>query len=274
MNFEESNSFVEEMERTNKKKKNVLAVIIACAILVVILFGLISYLKYQDSLKLKMFIDGNQINISSTLLLESDGKKYMSIKELANMLGYSYKNGEYKSYNEDPNSCNFSTDYEVVSLSADSNTFTKYILDKNSLVNIAGLEDEEALQSQLFFMDNTTGQQNINIEVASENESQETFSISEPIKNINNELYVSFDELPRVFNVQLDVSNPNRIRVYSLNNLIISGSQNAEKLGYSQISNIYENLTAIADNMLIVGDGTNYGVVSLVNGQEIVSLKY
>ncbi len=273
MNFEESNRFVEQMEKNNKNKKTVLTILIICAIVVVILVGIIGYIKYQDSLKLKMFVDNKQVPISSTLLLEDNGVNYMNIRELANALGYSYQKGEYKNYTEDENSCYLSSSYEIVSMSADAKSVTKYILNKNT-DNLMDDNTENIVERQLVTVDNTTGEQRVNIMVESENETAETLPLTEPIRYINNELYVPFSELPRIFNVQLDLSETNRIRVYSLKNLIQLALQTATKLGYKEVSNSYENLTAMIDNMLVVGDGTNFGVVSLANGQEIISLKY
>lgn len=276
MNLEESNSFVERMEKNNKNKKTVLTVLIICAILIVILIGMISYFKYQDSLQLKMFVNDKQVPISSTLLLQENGKNYMNIRELANLLGYSYQKGEYKNYTEDANSCYLSSSYEIVSMTADSDTVTKYILNENR-VSVDEDESENAVNNtntQLITTDNTTGEQTVNIKVESENETPETFAVAEPIKYINNELYVPFSELPRLFNVQLNLAEQNRIRVYSLQALLPLAVKTATNLGYSEVSNSYENLTAMIDNMLVVGDGTNFGVVSLANGEEIISLKY
>lgn len=276
MNLEESNSFVERMEKNNKNKKTVLTVLIICAILIVILIGMISYFRYQDSLQLKMFVNDKQVPISSTLLIEDNGKNYMNIRELANMLGYSYQKGEYKNYTEDANSCYLSSPYEIVSMTADSDTVTKYILNENR-VSIDEDEQQNTVnntKTQLITTDNTTGEQMVNIIVESENETPETFAVAEPIKYINNELYVPFSELPRLFNVQLNLTEQNRIRVYSLQALLPLVVKTATNLGYSEVSNSYENLTAMIDNMLVVGDGTNFGVVSLVNGEEIISLKY
>lgn len=278
MNFEESNSFVEEMEKNNKNKKTVLVVLVICAVLIVLLLGLISYLKYQDSLKLKMFIDDTQVPITSTLLLQDNETNYINIKELSNMLNYSYKKGEYKSYTEDENSCTLTTPYEIVSITADSETLTKYIKNENGVSNSQDksttANENTVVNNQLITVDETTGEQSINIVVELEDETPETFTINEPIKYINNELYISFAELPRIFNVSLDLSQKNRIRIYSLNYLIGSATQIATQLGYSEVSNTYENLTAMVDNMMVVGDGTNYGVISLQDGKEIISLKY
>ncbi len=62
--------------------------------------------------------------------------------------------------------------------------------------------------------------------------------------------------------------------IASIPNLVPTIIKLAENAGYSEVSNIYENLMAIADDMLIVGDGAQYGVISLKDGKEIISLKY
>lgn len=279
MNLEESNSFVEEMEKNNKKKKKVITVLIICAILIVILLCLIQYLKYKDSQVLKMFIDDTQAPISSTLLVQDENTSYMNVRELANMLGYSYQKGEYKNYTEDSNSCYLKNQYEIISMTAESSTVTKYIMNENApqldedgnVISNNTVEQTATAQTEDA---NMTQNQTISVMVESENETPETFVVEEPIRYINNELYISFAELPRIFNVQLDMSKTNRIKLYSLNYLIASATQIASNLGYSQVSNTYENLTAMVDHMLVVGNGNNYGVVSIENGQEIISLKY
>lgn len=277
MNFEESNSFVEEMEKNSKRKKKVLIVLIICAIMIVVLFGMISYIKYTDSLKLKVYVNNNQVNISSTLLIEDEQDTYINVKQLAGMLDYSYQKGGYKEYTEDTNACYLKSEYEIVSMTADSNIATKYIMNHHGVSDTtqnAEESNQNEINNQLIVVDEKTGQQSINILVNSEDETAETFTIENPIKYINNELYIPFSELERLFNVELDLSTKNRIKIYSLNLLMESAPKIATDLGYSEVSNIYENLTAMIDDMLIVGNGTNYGVISLEDGHEIISLKY
>ncbi len=270
MNFEESNQFVEQMEKNNKNKKTILTVLIICAILVVVLLGIMGYVRKKDAAQLKMYVDDKEVKISSSLLLQSeDGTQYMNVRELAELLGYSYQKGEYKNYTEDARSCYLRTAYEIVSMSANSNTVTKYILNEN-----ARTSTEEEISKDLILVDEETGKASINIVVDSENETEEIFAIDQSIQYINNELYVPFTELAKIFSVQLNVSQANRIRIASIPNLVPTIIKLAENAGYSEVSNIYENLMAIADDMLIVGDGAQYGVISLKDGKEIISLKY
>ena len=273
MNLEESNSFVEQMEKNNKNKKTVLTVLLICALLIVILVGLIVYMKYQDSLKQKVFVDNKQVAFSQNFLKTQGNINYINIKELSNMLGYSYQKGEYKNYTEDANSCYLRTPYEVVSMIADENTVTKYILNEKPEVTEDTKKDENTVSTDLI-VTNEASEQALNIVVNSEHEAQETISIEEPIRLIDGELYMAYSEVPRMFNVSLDVSQENRVRIYSLDSLAVSAAQYAEKAGYAEISNIYENLTAIADGMIVVGDGRNFGVVDVATGKELISLKY
>lgn len=270
MNFEESNQFVEQMEKNNKNKKTVLTVLIICAVLVVILFGIIGYIRGKDAALLKMYVDDKQVKIYSSLLLQKeDGTQYMSVRELAELLGYSYQKGEYKNYTEDAQSCYLRTPYEIVSMSANSNTVTKYILNENARTSTG-----EQVSKDLILVDEETKNQSINIVVDSENETEEIFSIDQPIEYVNNELYVPFTELAKIFSVHLNMAQANRIRIYSIPGMVQTITKFAENAGYSEVSNIYENLMAMADNMLVVGDGAKYGVISLKDGKEVISLKY
>lgn len=274
MNLEESDAFVEEMEANDRKKKNVLMIIISCAVLVVILLMLIMYLSYEDARKFKLFIDGNVINNYSTIILNkkgniesSDPDYYINIEQLAKSLGYTYQNGEYKSYTEDKDSCYIRTPYEIVSMKANSKNFSKYIQNK---VKDDSEEDEKSSDDEKKEKSNS-----VEIDIYSKDETQKIFYIDKPIEKIDGSLYAPISEIPTIFNVQLDTSEKNRVKIYSLDNLINNYSTKiATNYKYSTVSNIYENFTAMADDMLVVGDGTNYGVVSISTGKEIISLKY
>ena len=82
MNLEESDKFVEQQRKTEQKKKIVLASIVLCAILVALLIILIIYIQYQDSLKLKMYVDGNQVKITANMLKQDGDTSYVNIAKL------------------------------------------------------------------------------------------------------------------------------------------------------------------------------------------------
>ena len=127
MNLEESDKFVEQQIQTEKKKKVVLFSIVLCAILIALLLIMIIYIQYQDSLKLKMYVDGKQVPIGSDLFKQEGDTTYVNIKSLSETLGYTYTKGEYKKYNEDEKSCYVKNNLEIVAMTADKKTMVKYI---------------------------------------------------------------------------------------------------------------------------------------------------
>lgn len=258
MNLEESDKFAERQRQTEKKKKVVLLSIVLCAILVALLIILIIFIQYQDSLELKMFVDGEQKPISNNLFVSQDNVNYVNIKQFSEMLGYTYTKGEYQKYNENEESCYINNDLEVVAMTADSPTMTKYI----------EVKPDTAVTS-------AAGPYGLEIQVKSENGKFNTFKLDQPVKTINNELYLPFDLLKDVYNVSVNTSEKNRIRIYTLPVLFQSAVKTAGSLGYGTISGIYENIRAIPYNLIVVGNSGLYGVVDVSqNNKEILSVKY
>lgn len=253
MNLEESNSFIVEEEKNDRKKRTVVVSIILCSILVAILLLLIGYIKQQDAKTLKLFLNGNQIQISSTLLRESEGKTYINIKEISKLLGYTYTKGGYEQYVEDEKtSCYLTNDYEIVDLSCDKDTFTKYsyFTATNPVIN------------------------NIKIVVKSPNGQAQKYNLDSNVKYIDNEIYVPINSLPDIINTQVDLSEPNRIKLYSIEQIVANSISTITQLGYKIMGNEYENLKAMIYGYAVVGDGKHYGVISLSNGSVIIGLKY
>lgn len=257
MNLEESDKFMEAQRQTEKKKKIVLASIVLCGILVALLVIFIIYIQYQDSLQLKLYIDGTQKSISSSLFTVQDDINYVNVREFSQMLGYTYTKGEYQKYNENQDSCYIDNDLEVVAMTADSDILTKYIQVENSAILSA------------------SGPYGMEIQVKSENGKFNSFSLENPVKLINGQLYMPFDILRDVYNVSVNTSEKNRIRIYTLPVLFQNAIKTAGQLGYGTISGIYENIRAIPYNLIVVGNDGLYGVVDLSQkGQEILSVKY
>lgn len=259
MNLAESDKFVEAQRQNEKKKKIVLVSIILCAILIALLLVFIIYIQYQDSLELKLYIDGEQKQIGSSLIKTSGDTNYINIKEFAEMLGFTYTKGEYAKYNEDEKSCYVSNAFEITAMTADEDTFTKYIQ-----------VDPEA--PELTAEEGVFG---IEVQVKSENGKFNTFNTDKPVKFIDGQLYLPFELVTDVFDVSVNTSEKNRIRIYTLPTLFKNAVEVAGKLGYTNISGIYENIRAIPYNLVVVGNDNLYGVIDLSNnGQEILSIKY
>lgn len=257
MNLEESDKFVEKQRQTEQKKKVVLASIVVCVILMVLLFIMIWYLQYQDSLKLKMFIDKTQVPISKNVLYQENNTTYINVKYMADIMGYTYTKGEYQKYNEDVNSCYIRNDLEVVAMTVGQNIFTKYI-DVNENSNI--LTEE--------------GVFGVGIQVESQNGESNIYNLKTPMKLIDGQIYMPFDVLTDVFNVRVDTSEQNRIRITTLPTLFKNAVAIAAKAQYTTVSGIYENIRAIPYGLIVVGKNNEYGVIDEKTKQEILSVKY
>jgi len=105
MNLEESDLFIERQKKNNAKKRMIMATIVFLAIIVILLIIMIIIISYQDSLKLKMYIDGRIVTITPTLFIQEGEATYINIKEFSEMVRYDYQKGEYKKYTEDIASC-------------------------------------------------------------------------------------------------------------------------------------------------------------------------
>ena len=261
MNLEESDKFIKEREARNGKRRMVLISIVFCAVLIAFLFIIILFLCYQDAQTLKVFVDGTKQSFTSSLFKEIDGQEYVNAREITKMLDCTYTKGEYGQYTEDNDSCYITSNHEVVSIKADSSSMTKYILneDSNSVAK-EKFEDEE----------NIYGTQ---LTVKSANETEEVFNIKNPAKLVDGNLYIPFDLLPDVFNINVNTKEKNRVRIYTLASLYQQAKNVAGKLGYSSITGEYENVRALVYGLIVVGQDDKYGVIN-TNGEEVISLKY
>lgn len=257
MNLEESDRYKERLEKNTRHRRGVMLSIVLCGCLVAFLFILIIILKYQDSITEKLFLDKKQVALPKGFYIMEKDKVYLNVKEVANLLGYTYTKGEYNKFNEDEDSCYLQNDFEIVSMAVNSEKYKKY-------VNV------------------TTGSptiSDIKVTMKNKNGYNETFSLKNPLKFVDGKIYASIDDVIEMLNVSIDWQKY-RFRFYSLDYLVNSAREQAGKIGITQISGYYENLKSVLYGYIVVGKnttsgGTNtvYGVVDF-SGKEIISLKY
>lgn len=258
MNLEESDSFKERLERNSRQKRGVVVTMVFCAFAIVILAIMIGVIKKQDAITMKVFVDKKQISMPKNLYVElEDGEKYINLVAMAEVIGgYKYNKGEYESYNETEESCYLQNNFEVLSVTADSPKYSKYV----KLLEGATLGIEE-----------------VEITTQLEENYREDFALEKPVKLIEGTLFASIDNIEDMFNITIDWENPYRLRIYSLNyivaNTLTALSKNQST--YTNISFEYENLRAMRDNYAIVGISQDlWGVISIVDGKEVIGTRY
>jgi hypothetical protein len=260
MNLEDSDKFMQENEDRNRKKRFLLILIIICAILIAFLFVIILYVKYKDEHTLKMYVDGTQVSISSDLFVSVNDTTYVNIRQIAKTMGLTYTRGSYGEYTEDNDTCYLTGNHEVINFELGSTTFTKYILNSDDISDDVATEEEKIYGAALT--------------VKSENNAKEVFTMDEEIEQIDGNLYMPFSILPDVFNIQINTSEANRIRIYTMQSLYKNAARLAAKLSYTTITGTYENLRALADGFIVVGNSNGkFGVID-TTGTEVISIKY
>lgn len=258
MNFEESDSFKSELERNARSRRGVVISLAFCAFIIVCLLILIAFLRYQDSITEKLFVDGKQVAIPKGFYKTIDGEIYVDLKKIGALFGYDYTKGVYGEFNEDNDSCYMKNDFELIAVTAGADKYTKYLNATNSKAKIGTIQK---------------------IGTKNSNGYSESFNLEKTLKFEDGNLYLNKDSISEMFNVQVDWKEY-RINFYTLNYLEGYAAKTLKKLELVDLDPNFENLKALNYDFMIVGNGTKqgksdlYGVYNLSTGKEIISMKY
>lgn len=228
----------EEFIQKKKKSKTIMIIIIVMIILLLITCGVLLYFMYEiQKNTLKLSIDNKSTNFDSDMFVFEGENIYINIKEFATLMGYETHNSEYKDrYSEDTTKCYIS----------DSNENASYILNSNTIYK-----------------------------KATNNEDYEYFELEEPVKYINDELYVIKEGMEIGANCFIQYnSNNNLINVISLQNIV---NQYAAKFTNSAIADEkadFNNKKALRYGLVVVKSADEHYGVYNSKGQEIIGTKY
>ena len=228
----------EELKEKKKKTKIVMGIIITFIILLVILCIVLLYMisSIQKN-TLKLTVDNKSTSFDTdTFVIEGD-KLYINIKKFANLMGYDTHNSEYKDrYSEDTTKCYISNTNENAS----------YILNSNTIYKKASI-----------------------------NEDYEYFELEEPVKYINNELYVIKEGMEIGTNslIQYNTNN-NLIKVISLDNIVTQYATLFTNSAVADEKADFNNKKALRYGLVVVKSTDNHYGVYDIDGQEIIGTKY
>ena len=232
---------LDENEIKTKKTMRIIAIsIVILLVISIILFITIYNLRLQ---LFKFNINGKRTSMPTNNLFVYEGNKiYVSLYDIAGLIGYKYYQGGYKEYTEDSSKCYLESDNEVCTFEEDENIIYKTPKDK---------------------MD------------------YEYYEIDEKVKTINNKLYITSKGLERACNLTFYYdSEKNDTAIYTLqyyvdyymkNNKFASVSKNynnQKALMYGLlVTQSVENTEKNQSRTMTYG-------VSKLNGEEIVGKKY
>lgn len=233
----------EEKKSKEQNTKVLKLIIIAIVVLVLILVAVMSYSMYLQSKQFKFYINEKNTSIPSDLIKNEDGEVYISIKDMANLLGYEYNNGEYKKYNEDSNQC--------------------HVMDKVTGENGFEVAGFEANSEKVY-------------KVVREYEEYEYFTLKTKVKLINGKLYTTSEGIELGFNTKFTYNKEkNFMSIYTLDAIVNKYASTYKNSVITSEDMTFSNKKALKYDLLLVqADSGLYGIERAGTNESVLGTKY
>ena len=234
---------------SNAKKYILIGIIISVALLVILLVITVLYSGMKPK-QLQLIVNGNSIDFANDTFFMENGKIYVSLRDIANLIDYKYYEGGYKEFTQDKSKCYLQSEDEVV----------VYELDNNKIYKT--LNDKDILYSE--------------------------FDIAEPVRKNNDKLYCLASDLMIGCNLSITYNTKtNQIDISTLQNLYTQYNDKAKENSYTNVKELddsFNNKKAILYGMMVVSDtskednntkeNAKYGVISLDGTKTYLDIKY
>ena len=200
----------------NSKKKKILNLLIICVVLLVLAIIGRTIIKSQPVKKeLTIEVDGQNVPIEQNLLINSEGKQYISLEKISKYINYSYTRGGYLEYAENDNKCYLEGTNQIIGFEADSKKI--YKTNKNS-------------QTDYMY-----------------------FSLKNNILKNDNQLYISLDDLNVGLNVVYSfIEEDNIISIETCEYIIDKNQEAFAEKSFSISKSDFKNNKAICYGLLVV----------------------
>lgn len=229
----------EKNEKQNQGKKYVAIAIIVAIVLLVLIFVSILVLQQAQKNQEKLNVNGKKVSLPANLTLidNQTGVTYISINEMAKLVGYNYYNGDYQQYSEDKTKCYVENEKQVTTLELNSN-----VIYKNTTEDKANFD---------------------------------MYKVDSPIKKLNDNLYATQDAIQTAFNILISYKTDNKtLYVYTLPYLCQVYDKELKNAGYTGITTDFMTQKAIIKDMIVVEKDKKYGVISATDYSTIIGVKY
>ena len=228
----------EEKKSKEQSTKVLKIIIIAIVALVLILVAVLSYSMYLQSKQFKFLINDRNTSVTSNLFIFEDGEVYVSIKDMANLLGYEYNNGEYKKYDEDSNKC--------------------HVMDKTGY-EVAGFE----VNSEKVY------------KVIKEYEEYEYYILKTQVKSVNGKLYTTEEGIELAFNTKFIYNQEkNYISIYTLDEIVSKYAKSLNNTVITSETMSFSNKKALKYGLILVQNSSGLYGVDRDTGKSEIGTKY
>lgn len=215
--------------------KLVMTLLIICILLAVLIVILMFYLKSTEVPVKKLQINGAEVAMQEGFMItDGNGKEYINLKSLSEMLTYQYNNGEFQKYAEDKTKCYIDTGSEIIGFASDSSVIYK-------------TTEESKIDYEYYNLEN-------NIMINQE------------------QLYIAAEDITKALNATYEIANGSIIIINTPNHIAGLHSEELKNANYT-ITSDERNRKAMAYGMLPVKRDNLWGVVN-TNHQEVIGNKY
>ena len=223
------------------KNHTILFVTIAIIITLVIIFTIMVIIEDIQPIDetIKIYVDGQVTQTDTSMFLIENNKVYLNVKKIANIVGYEAHSGEYKIEAQDTNKV--------------------YV------------EDKQKQETASMFLNSPT----ISKIEPNTNDEYKNYTMSEPARNVNGDIYVISDGIEIACNIKVQYDSAKKgIYIQTLPYIFEVYNKAVQELGFTGISNEFENQKAILyDRIVIQNSDGRYGVID-GNGAEIIGTRY
>ncbi len=233
-----------KQQKNNKTKRTMIIIVITIIALLITSFVLLGAIYYLKGKQFKFYVNGKITQSTNDLFVFEGDTVYVSIKDIAPIVGYKYYNGGYKQYTEDNTKCYLESEDEICTLEMGSDTIYK---------------------------------------TPPENLDYEYYTITKPVKRINGKLYISSDGISIACNLKFYYdANKDQVTIYTLpyytNYYIVNYKASAIASSFRNQKALLYDLLVVqnVDNTQSTNRNTRYGIYKIgENGiTEIVGTKY
>lgn len=261
-----------ESEEKQKKITKIIIITIIVLIALVIIILLVSIIKKKNTLKFSVNNENKEFKSemflmqdAKTLYTADNGQIYISVRDLANVLGVDFYNDEYKGKGEDKSKCYIKTDNEYTSFLSNSSEIYK-------------VRDNKSKNEELLKKNNNTSKNKEELVITPNNYEYEYFSINDGVRYVNDKIYASEEAIELGFNVSIFYDQKAKaVKVYTLDGLQKNAESIVKNLAVTENVEYYNKKLLKYGLVLIKNGNDSYGITDYSNYQEganIVSCKY
>lgn len=218
-----------------KGKKVVLSLLIVAIILAVVIVALMIFLEANKVIPNTLYINQKEYtDVNNIIIADTEGNKYISLRELAEEIDYEYYSSEYGKYGTDTTKC--------------------YIKNKNLIVGF------EADTKQIYKYEENT------------NLDYQHYTLKHNIISYNNKLYVALEDLQKSINAYCIVNKDNVINISTMEYLASVYQESLKESGYT-VATEQNNQKALSYGWIIVNKNGMWSVLN-TKLEEIIGARY